>query len=251
MKFLILGAAVLASAAAQAETLRFYGYGYDLDSGRYLYTEVHEQEVDGDHWRGGTITYYDPSGKQIGKKTLDFSQDPYIPVYELELPYKGYVEGIRSVGDEVVVYKRSNGDAKTESESIDHSREMAADSGFHTYLRDHFDALMAGETLRFKFVVAGNLDYYSFRAKKSGDTEFEGKPAVTIHVEADSLLRLIAPDLDVVYDPKTRKLLEYRGVSNIHNPETGKPYDARIDYYSEPPKDAGTLPPLPEDKSAE
>ena len=37
---LLLLAATLPAAAANEEVLRFYGYAYDLKSGKYLYTEV-------------------------------------------------------------------------------------------------------------------------------------------------------------------------------------------------------------------
>src|SRR3546814_4506954 len=66
------------STGAAAETLKFYGYAYDLKTNRYLYTEVHHQNVDGVRWLGGTILYYTADGTLIGDKTLDFSADPYI-----------------------------------------------------------------------------------------------------------------------------------------------------------------------------
>jgi hypothetical protein len=50
---------------------------------------------------------------------------------------------------------------------------------------------------------------------------------------------LIAPALDLLYDPSTRRLLEYRGVSNILDPATGKVYKkVRISYSAKPPAEA-------------
>lgn len=235
--------ALLLMPLAQAETHRFYGHAFDLKSDVYLYTEVHEQEIVDGVWKRGRIRYYDPDGELIGDKQLSFDADPYIPVYELTLPYKDYVEGISAVGDEISLYKSSGGERK--EKSIRRRDMMAADSGFHSLLRDNFETLMKGETARFRLVVAGNLDGYSFRARKVGETRFDGVDAVKLIVEPDSLLRLLVDKLELVYEPKERQLLEYRGISNIHDPQTGDAYNARIVYPKAPPAGApATLPPL-------
>ncbi|NKF23849.1 hypothetical protein [Solimonas marina] len=241
------GAALLliCSSAAWAETLKFYGYAYDLKSGRYLYTEVHHEQVDHGHWLGGTIRYYAPDGTLIGDKTLKFDQDPYVPVYDFDMKTDGYHEAITSVSkDGIAMEKRSTRDDPLKKKTIEHAQPMCADSGFHALLVANFATLMAHKTFTFTFGVAGNLASYRFRAKRIGDTTFEGKPAVRFRVEPDSLLRWFVDPLVVTYDPETKKLLEYEGVSNIPNPATNKPYVARIAYYSQPPKDVPTLPPL-------
>jgi len=231
-----------AAAEAGAHVERFYGYAYDLNSDRYIYTEVHEQ-----HWQDGreqtaTIRYVDPEGNTLGKKFLDYRQDYFVPVYELSLPDLDYEEGIRAAGEDIEMFMR-DGD-RQKRKSIDKPESVTADSGFHHYLQAHFEELMAGETIKFTFVAAGNLGDYSFRAKRIDDSEFEGKPAVRFKVEAASLLRLVAPKLILSYDPDSQRLLEYRGPSNIQNPETGKVYDARIAFYSTAPSGVGKLPPL-------
>jgi hypothetical protein len=74
---------------------------------------------------------------------------------------------------------------------------------------------------------------------------FDGKPAITLAIEPDSLLRLFVDRLDLTYEVKTRYLLEYRGVSNMHDEKTGKAFNVRIIYTDQPPKDApANLPPL-------
>jgi hypothetical protein len=230
-------------ALLHAETFRFYGHAYELDSGRYLYTEVHEQEIVDERWLRGRIRYFDPQGQLIGDKTLDFSADPFIPVYRLELPYKDYAEGISQVGKRLTLYKSSKGERR--EKTLDRRDGMAADSGFHTLIREYFPALMRGETVRFTLAVAGNLDSFRFRVLRTGQTTFDGKDAVRLRVEPDSLLRLIADPLDLIYEPKQRQLLEYRGISNIHDPATGNAYNARIIYPDQPPADAPkSLPPL-------
>ncbi|NGY06739.1 hypothetical protein [Solimonas terrae] len=243
--FALMFAGLAWSGVASAETFAFYGYAYDLKTGRYLYTEVHHQNIVGEHWLGGTIRYYAPDGRLIGDKTLDFSADPFIPVYRFDMKTDGYHEAITAVdADHVMMEKRSSTKDKLERKTIDHVMPMTADSGFHSFLRAHFAELMSGKTVSFTLAVAGNLDAYHFRARRIADTTFEGRPAVRFRVEPDSLLRWFVDPLEVTYDPKQEKLLEYRGLANVPDPASGKPYVARIAYYSQPPKDAPELPPL-------
>lgn len=235
---------VATTAAAEPIDHRFRGYAYDLKTGAYRYTEVHRQKLDGFRWIDGEIDYFDPAGKKIASKTLDLRKDPQIPLMKLEIFKEGYVEAITDVqADRYTVRKTAEG--KTKTRVIMKTPGMGADSGFHSAIVANFDRLQKGETLRFDFGVAGQLDSYSFRCKKVADTVFDGKPAITLAIEPDSLLRLFVDRLDLTYEVKTRYLLEYRGVSNMHDERTGKAFNVRILYTDQPPKDApANLPPL-------
>lgn len=259
MKMLLAAFALTTAVAAHADVgpkidtqsnvrvERFYGYAYDLDSKKYLYTEVHAQRYQGDHWLGGTITYYSPKGSEVGKKVLDFSKDPYIPLYRLDVKNVHYSEGISKITDDkVYLFKQNRGDASPQQATVDRKKDMAADSGFDSLIQAHFAELLKGKALHFPLAVAGKLDYYNFTISRLKDDTFEGKKAVRFKVELDSLLRLIAgKPLILTYDPDSKKLLEYRGISNLYDPKSDKPYQVRIDYYSKRPDDAPKqLPPL-------
>lgn len=231
--------------SAADNTKRFYGYAYDLKTNQYLYTEVHAHQIENNKWLSGTMTYFAPDGSKIGFKTMDFTADPYIPVYRLDLNYNGYAEGISAVGDEIKLFKQASRDKPMETVSLGKQALMAGDSGFHSFITAHFDELMKGDSVSFKLIASGQLDAYKFRLRKIGETTFEGKPAVNIIAEPNSLLRYLVDPLTITYDPVTKKLLEYRGVSNIHDPATGKAYIARVIYPTTKPADAPkTLPPL-------
>ena len=237
---------LLASATfgARAEG-SFYGYAYDLDSGKYLYTEVHQPVIEGGKEVSSTIRYYTPDGKEVGKKTLDYRADAYVPKFRFDLPGEGYAEAITANGETIDMLKIS-GKGKEKRKSLKREGFTAADSGFNHAVQDNLPKLVKGEVVSFRFAVAGQLDSYRFKISKVGTGTFEGKPAVKLLVQADSLLRFVAPDLNLLYDPESRRLLEYKGVSNIHDPATGKAYNARIVYFAKPPEDAPkNLPPLP------
>jgi hypothetical protein len=233
-----------ASRAAPAE-MKFYGYAYDLKTGQYLYTEVYDEQVENDHWERGRTRYFSTDGKPIGVKHVDFSADPFVPVYTLELFDVGYSEGISKVSaDGIVMFKQSREKGR-QTASVKKSPVMAADAGFHAFIVANLDALAAGRIIPFRFAVAGQLDAYNFRVRKIGDTEFEGRPAIKLQIEPDSLLRFAVDPLVLTYEPSSKRLLEYRGISNVIDPLTGKPYNVRIVYPGKPPQDAPkNLPPL-------
>ena len=244
---LVAATLLLAGAtAAAAEGKSFYGHAHDLETGKYLYTEVHTPVIEGGREVASTIRYYAPDGSLLGTKPLDYRGDRYVPMFRLELPKKGYVEAITANGATIEMLKIDGKGKPEKRKSVKKDGITAADSGFNHLLQDQLPKLVAGETLSFRFVVAGQLDGYRFRARKVGEETVGGVPAVKLLVQADSLLRYLAPDLQLLYDPTTRKLLEYRGVSNLHDPATDKAYMARISYPATPPADAPkNLPPLP------
>jgi hypothetical protein len=231
-------------AAGEAATLKFRGYAYDLDSNRFLYTELHEQQVQDGRWLGGTIVYVAPDGTEIGRKTMDFGQDPFVPLYRLDLATGGgYMEAITGLtADRIQMAKQGYGMKDVVDRSVKRPAVVCADSGFHAFIRSRFEELLDGREVQFVFAVAGNLDSYRFRARRIADTTFEGRPAVRFRVEPDSLLRWLVDPLELTYEPEQRKLVEYRGVSNLHDPETQRAYDARIVYPSRRPADAPALP---------
>jgi hypothetical protein len=240
----LIAASFALPAVAESTTNRFYGYAYDLKTDEYLYTEVHEQVIEDGRWVRGSIGYYRPDGSRIGFKPLDFSSDPYVPVFRLELDDNGYMEGITDNGDPIRLERRERGGARLETKSLKRDGLTCADSGFHNVLVANFEQLMQRETVSLRLVAAGSLDQFRFRARRIDDGRFEERTTARFYVEPDSLLRFLVDPLELSYDPQTRELLEYRGLSNIQNPRTGKPYSARIAYYSKPPAEAGTLPPL-------
>ena len=246
MRFLPLFAALALAAPAFAQdgTHTFRGYAYDLASDRFLYTEVHRQTIEGDRWLGGTIDYYGPDGTRLGHKTLDFAQDPYVPVYRLDLSAGGgYMEGITALtADRIEMRKKAYGSEHVREAAVPRRGTMVADSGFHSFLRDRFADLLAGKTVNFTFAVSGELDTFRFRARRIADAVFEGRPAIQLKVEPSTLLRLLADPLYILYEPGERRMLEYRGISNLHDPRTGRAYIVRIVYPSRPPADAPALP---------
>ncbi|MEQ8798384.1 MAG: hypothetical protein RJQ08_15205 [Salinisphaeraceae bacterium] len=228
--------------AADSNKHCFTGYGYQLESNEFRYTEQHEQTLDDDgrpvDWK---VTYRDPAGEVIARKTLDFSHNEFVPVYEMRMVDSGYVEGIERDEDGWRMFRREGENAERETETFELTDNLAADSGFHPFLQSRFDTLMDGDTRRFRFAAAGRQSVIDLRATRIEDTEFEGETAVRFEAELDMwLVSFFVDSLVLTYDPDTRELLEYRGIGNLHDAE-GETYPVRVAYYSEPPPEAGDV----------
>lgn len=223
---------------------RFYGFAFDPASGRYLYTEVHRHEYQDDRWVRGTIHYFSPDGQLIGEKTLDFSRDPFVPVFHLSLLREGFEEAVTAVGATGIELETLKDGQRTRTR-IERVPDMVADSGFHTFVVQHLDDLQRGQTVTLEFIAVGRQQVFHFRLKKVAESMVDGHPALQIRAEPDSLLRLLVPPLLLEYDLQTRYLIEYQGLSNLHDPATGRGLMVHLVYPKRPPAGAPAhLPPL-------
>ncbi len=240
-----IAAAVIAvatgiSAAATAGAVRapikpngttcFDGYAYSLDSGNYRYTAHNEQTRKNGkltHWQ---VTYVGRQGQVIARKTLNFTANQTVPTYKMTVPQSGYMEGIRHSGSRWWMVRREKQGAKAKRKSFKIKRPIAGDAGFNTLVKQHFAALQSGKTLKFRFVAAGKLSVINLKAFKAGTTTFDGQKAVVFKAELNMfLIHFLVGSLKLTYNPDTHRLLEYRGIGNVHNKQ-GNTYSVRVDY---------------------
>lgn len=221
-----------ASVAAEPESLRNTSCAYDADSKQLLYSELHEQKVENGRPLDGSVTYFDPAGKQIAAKTLDYRNNPFVPIFRLEIPQQDYAEGINDNRDAVALFRKSRKHGEQTKRVIKKS-SIAADAGVHQFVKANFKVLVEGKVLSLRLPVAGHLDTYSVRVRHAADLEFDSRPAVRFRIEHDSPLALLLDPVEMTYDRETQRLLQYSGTSNMRDPSTGDAYKkVRIVYYS-------------------
>ncbi|MAA74278.1 MAG: hypothetical protein CMN28_06180 [Salinisphaeraceae bacterium] len=224
--------------ARAAETQCFTGYAYHLEDGEYAYSEHHEQSIIDGETESWKVTYRSPAGEIIARKTLDFSANPFVPLYQMNMPGSGYMEGIRREDGQWQMLRREGEDAALETEDFEPNDRMAADSGFHPFVVSRFDSLMQGDTVKFRFAVAGRQSVIKMKSRRIDDGRFEGRPTVRFETELDMfLVSFLVDSLVLAYHEQTRELKEYRGLGNMHD-ASGDPYPVRVSYYSEKPAEA-------------
>ena len=246
VKPLLVAAALAFASSGHAETKTFVGYGYDLKSDEFRYTEHHTQTLEDGKVVDWQVKYRTPNGELLAEKWLKPGANPAVPEYELSVKTNGYVEGIRRIDDNTIELKRQKaGEDSADTKTISHDASACADSGFDAYLRQNWDRALSGKKLKFDFIAAGRLADYGFKAKRIDDTTFEGKPAVRFEVSLASFLGVFIDSLELTYDPDSKKLLEYRGIGNMPG-DDDKVYPVRVSYFSARPEN---LPPAPEPKN--
>ncbi len=210
---------------------RFTGTARGAD-GAVLYREEHEVILAGDRPLSAVTVYLDPSGRRIAGLRTDFSADPFAPPYVFEDLRSGAAESVARSPEGLVV--RAGTRSRALKLAPEEARRVVAGQGLDRLVRARLDELARGESLVLSYVIPSRLDAYELRVRAAGAS---GAERVRVRVEFSSwLLRLLAPALEVDYDPATRRLLRYRGPSNLAD-DRGENPDVEITYAY--PEEAG------------
>lgn len=197
--------------------------------GKTVYTEVHELKYDEKkNILESTTTYTDASGKVVGLLSNNYQKSLNIPDHLMNDIRKKTKHGTRLKDDKIELFSQDEGE-KEETKLIEKNPKKGltvASQGLHYYLITHYDEMKVKNFL-LNFLIPGKLDSYkfilSYKGKdKAGLDEFE--------VEIDNwFLRLFAPSLTLKYDPETKHLIYYKGLSNLSD-ENGEMMSVEINY---------------------
>lgn len=198
----------------------FQGVARD-ERGEIAYTEEHRMIYQDGRPQRNETRYRDVQGQEIAVLKSNFTTHPYVPSYSFEDRRFGRQDGTFVDGAWVKIYGRTDQNAPVQQERVRLEENMVTGQGLHMYLRDHMDQLSKGDEIRqVRFLVPLEGRDFVFRIRRL-DTPSEPQ-TVGFNIEADSwLLRLVAPKLEVRYDRETRRLLSYRGASNLLNADQG------------------------------
>jgi len=215
----LLGLGLLGlSQVASAQT--FVGVAHALDDNRTLYEERHELTTDvAGQPLSETVRYVTPDGNLLAIKEMTY-REPARPAYEIEHKTLDRTETVQPGPDGVQVRSKKTG-------SVDWPDQAAViDGGFHYFILEHFDNLLAGETVTFQFLAPSRLTWTPLQIEPQGQ---DGRRLnLTLRLQ-NTLLNWIIDPIHLVYNRDTRRLLEYRGLTNLPRPEDGN-YRARIVY---------------------
>jgi hypothetical protein len=86
-----------------------------------------------------------------------------------------------------------------------------------TFLVEHWDALMKGEEIKCRMIVAPRAETVGFRAVKESETQWQGKPIVILRMEATSpvIRALVDPLHFKVEKDSPHRVLEYSGRTTL------------------------------------
>jgi hypothetical protein len=200
--------------AAESETHieRFSGVARST-SGAVVYRETHEVTYQGDRPQTSVTRYFDPSGKPIGQLYSDYRKDPFAPDYTFK-DAKGVTrEAAENLPSGLRL--RYRGESKLIARSEIEGRVVTG-QGLHQLARAKIDALASGKEMVVDFAIPSRMDTYRFRIERMS----AGSNTVKLKIAIDNwLLGIVAPTLEVEYDRRNKRLVAYRGVSNLDGPD--------------------------------
>ena len=190
--------------AAHGNAMNAVGKAYGVEDGELRYREIHRCTSNGNRC---TVEYEDPAGELFARKVVDYRASLQGPSLEMQDLRRG--ETVRVQGDL--------------------GEDVVVDAGFDHYVRLRWEQLARGDTVRFAFLVAGRDAPLDMAASRL-DSQSCPPMRVCFRVALDNWLlsRLVSP-ISLEYDERSRRLLQFRGVSNIRDVD-GSSQQVRIEY---------------------
>lgn len=204
--FLILNA----HASAQETEVVYWGEARD-GQGALVYREKHITRYADGRIRTSLTLYLDPEGREIATLESDYEKSLAMPTYVFKDFRRQYEEGLRLRDGRYYIYSRDSNQGEQEKELRDPTNVFSC-QGWHYYIVENLDSIGRGDTFSLRLIFPNKLRTYGFKIEKvSGEGGF-----LNVRVRfANRLLSWFVPHLDLVYSKRERKLIEYRGVSNI------------------------------------
>lgn len=214
---LTLAAACASAVAAPTagEVHYFQGNATSPTDGKLMYVEAHwGYDEGGDASR--LVLYRCPDGTPFARKITHDHGHPQAPDFALEDGRSGYREGVRSEGGKRIVYVRDRAGAKERTASLETSPMPVIDAGFDAYVRSHWISLGENGSDTIPFVIPSRLGTLKFKLKRMQDATLGGRSARQYQLGLASWIGFALPHINVAYDAKTRELLRFNGIANIH-----------------------------------
>jgi hypothetical protein len=238
MRSLLLTASILLAGQVAAADATFTGYARSLDTGALLYLETHTVADPGTPAETRVVLYRCAEGEPFARKQLAYASARIAPDFHFEDARSGYAEGLRREAAGLTVFERSGADARIRRETLAVTQDLVADAGFDEFVRARWDALERGVATDVPFLVPSRLDSVPFRVRKVAEARIEGDTVSVFRLSLAGPLGWFVPDVEVSYRKGDRRLLRYRGLTNIRD-EAGRLIEAQIDFPDAGRRDGG------------
>jgi hypothetical protein len=170
--------------------LKVIGEATDAASGKYLYSELHYCSPDQNLCN---VSYENAEKEVLALKSMNYASSAFSPEVQMQ--------DLRF-------------DKRFEFTPVENS-SVVVDAGFDNYVRTQWQPLLANEVVSFRFLPLGFERPITMQAAQLTSDWCEAD-WLCLRVAVDSWwLGLVADPIDLAYDLETRRLLEFRGVSNL------------------------------------
>lgn len=210
---------------ARAQTV---GIATDLSGSTELYCEYHTNE----EGKQTQVRYYRPTGELFAQKRLNYRHGAAVPEVWQKDERSGEMHEVRLVEQRWLLSYSENGDAKVKQKALSLKDVDVIDAGFDHAVRDHWRALVGGQSISLGFASTVSQRSLNLRITQRPQDQCPSieAQAKCFWVEADNaLVRLFVDPLQLMYNDQ-RQLVLFRGVVNIQN-DAGEKQSAQIRYF--------------------
>ena len=218
------------------------GDAYSASDGQLLYTEEHSYSADRQYHH---VIYRDPQGQRFAHKQLDYAQGAMSPAYVFFSEWTGEQWRVSPLPDRLRIFRapiqagdsdvgdlenlnHGDGDAE-EANEIPRRQPLVIDAGFDPYIRHHWQRLSEGQSLSFYFPLPSSRRLVKLRVRQQACSDAEPVQRCFLLKPHNWLLALLAKPIELTYDRDSRRLMRFRGLSNIQGRQ-GQPLQVDIRY---------------------
>jgi hypothetical protein len=215
-------------ALAAADVRYEQGKAWNPDKTRLLYTESHWTSYENDALKERTVLYSCADGTPFARKEISYANSTLAPGFSFNDVRFDYQEGLRWRGGQAQLWhKRAN---RARQEAVAESPNLVADAGFDVFVRTRWQALAKNGSQPLDFAVPSRLTSYSFNLARTDGALYRAQPAQNFKLGLNGWLGLVAPDIELTYGKTSKRLLRFKGISNILDNQGRKPVDALIEF---------------------
>lgn len=229
---LLMSAFAVPVSAADQTVQRQEGRAYATADGRLLYRET--------HWLQGPtsaqsrlVLYRCSDGRPFARKWMTPQGNPQTPDFMLDDGRDGYQEGVRGTSGARLVSVRASAQAPTFSRAIAIPPGAVVDAGFDAAVRRHWDALQAGQSVAFQFLLPSRQRLVPLKLQRTGSVTWQGQPAEQLQMKLDAWFGFAVPAVTLIYATADQRLLQFTGTGNVRD-DKGRYPDVRVEFPAAP-----------------
>lgn len=225
---LLLGFSSFPSAWA-ASVVRFeQGKAWDAQKKRVLYTESHWTRFVDKAPVERTVLYQCANGTPFARKEISYSLSALAPAFSFRDVRHEYQEGLRWQNGSPMVWHIKNG--VRSDRPLANKSNLVADAGFDEFIKLRWSTLTGEGRHTLNFALPSRLSSYGFKLQDTGNAVYRNEQAQAFTLGLGGLLGLIAPDIEVLYSKESRRLLRFKGISNIRDDSGKDQIDTLIEF---------------------
>ena len=229
--FLCLNLVITSSHANMSNSISL-GEAFSYEGESLLYREVHCQLEDN---LQREVFYLDPQGKLIAYKTLDYRHGSATPAFVQKDFQTDQKTEVSFEQDKIkLLYETKNtvaSEKRLDFELQQTELPIVVDAGFDNFIRQHWDSLIAGESQRFRFALPGRGQLVDLKVSSSRCSYPSEQDQCFVMNMDNWLYRMLVDSIELGYNPESRQLTRYRGLSNIEDANgDGITVDIRYSY---------------------